>query len=177
MFLQEIHEIGVFDYDLMDREKFKGRFKYRQHLKDELRKRFRTEYLGELKYVKKETSNTHRISIGDVVLIENNCTKRCNWPLGRVIETFPGKDGVIRVVRLVTKSGQLVRPIQKLYSLEVDFDAVPGTLHTLYKKRIKTTNDSNKDKKELSHAKVIEQKVDSVPFKTCSGRIVKPIIK
>jgi len=28
MFLQEIHEIGVPDYDLMDREKFKGRFKY-----------------------------------------------------------------------------------------------------------------------------------------------------
>jgi len=78
MFLQEIHEIGVSDYDLMDREKFKGRFKYRQYLKNELRKRFRTEYLGELKYVKKETSNTHRISIGDIVLIENSCTKRCN---------------------------------------------------------------------------------------------------
>jgi len=92
-----------------------------------------------------------------------------------VIETFLGKDGVIRVMRLVTESGQLVRPIQKLYSLEVD--TVPGTLHTLYKKRIRTTSDSNKDKRKLSHAKVIEQKVDSVPFKTRSGRIVKPIIK
>jgi len=64
-------------------------------------------------------------------LISNDCTKRLSWPLGRVIEIFPGKDGVIRVVRLVTESGQLIRSIQKLYSLEVDCDAIPETLHTL----------------------------------------------
>lgn len=178
MFLQEVREIGVPDCDFIDREKLKGRFKYRQHLKDELRKRFRTEYLGELKYNgNKRTSETRRISIGDIVLIGNDCTKRLDWPLGRVIETFPGKDGVIRVVRLITASGQLVRPIQRLYPLEVDFDVVPEQLHKLYKKGVNKARDSKDEKEKASLSKAIEQKIESVPYKTRSGRTVKPVIK
>ena len=33
----------------------------------------------------------------DVVLIISPDTPRGNWPLGRIIEVFPGKDGGVRV--------------------------------------------------------------------------------
>ena len=40
------------------------------------------------------------------------------WPLARVTETYPGKDGLVRSVRIRTKNTQLVRPITKLVMLE-----------------------------------------------------------
>lgn len=177
MFLQEIHEVGVPDCDFIDREKFKRRFKYRQHLKDELRKRFRSEYLGELKYnIKKRNSDTRKISVGDIVLIEDDYTKRLLWPLGHVIETLPGKDGIVRVVRLVTASGQLIRPIQRLYPLEVDCDVVPEQqLRSLYKKRV--IKGCNSKEKKLNHSEMLRQKTETEPYKTRNGRIVKSVIK
>ncbi|GBL93307.1 hypothetical protein AVEN_43465-1 [Araneus ventricosus] len=45
--------------------------------------------------------------------------KRIDWPIGRVEKIYPSRDGFTRVARVTTKTGSLVRPIQKLYLLEV----------------------------------------------------------
>ncbi|GFU37404.1 transposon Tf2-6 polyprotein [Nephila pilipes] len=45
--------------------------------------------------------------------------KRQHWLLGRVLELFPGKDGIIRLVKLRTEKGNVLRPIQRLYPLEL----------------------------------------------------------
>ncbi|GFT10295.1 pro-Pol polyprotein [Nephila pilipes] len=45
--------------------------------------------------------------------------KRMHWLLGRVLELFPGKDGIIRLVKLRTEKGNVLRPIQRLYPLEL----------------------------------------------------------
>ncbi|GBO02493.1 hypothetical protein AVEN_70402-1 [Araneus ventricosus] len=55
---------------------------------------------------------------GDIVLIESTA-KRINWPLGKVVQLIEGKDGVVRLVKIRTKQGDLLRPIQRLYPLEV----------------------------------------------------------
>ncbi|GFW27014.1 integrase catalytic domain-containing protein [Trichonephila clavipes] len=47
-------------------------------------------------------------------------TKRLNWPLGRVIDLFKGKDNIERVVRLRVANGEIIRPIQRIYPLEID---------------------------------------------------------
>ena len=39
------------------------------------------------------------VSEGSVVLIRDERCKRLQWPMGIVQEVFPGRDGVIRVVR------------------------------------------------------------------------------
>ena len=39
-----------------------------------------------------------------------------------VTETFPGKDGVTRAVKLKTEKGELERPVQHLYPLELSCD-------------------------------------------------------
>ncbi|XP_035233801.1 uncharacterized protein LOC118205619 [Stegodyphus dumicola] len=45
--------------------------------------------------------------------------KRIKWPLGKIITLIPGNDGVVRLVKLRTKSGEILRPIQRIYPLEV----------------------------------------------------------
>lgn len=116
MFLQDIQEVGFPEYDLLDVD-LKGRMRYRSELKSQLRERFRVEYLGQLKLLSgKEQS--HCINLGDLVLIGDDNNKRSNWPLGRVTELIKGNDGEVRVVRVRTSSGILIRPVQRLYVLE-----------------------------------------------------------
>ncbi|GFS68262.1 transposon Tf2-6 polyprotein [Nephila pilipes] len=45
--------------------------------------------------------------------------KRLHWLLGRVLELFPGKDEIIRLVKLRTEKGNVLRPNQRLYPLEL----------------------------------------------------------
>ena len=47
-------------------------------------------------------------------------TPRGQWPLGRVLKVYIGKDDHIRSVRLQVGSGQYVRPIIKVCPLEFD---------------------------------------------------------
>lgn len=180
LFLQEIREIGLPECDFIDREKLKGRFKYRHLLKEELRKRFRIEYLGQLKYASARRSLDNRqIKIGNIVLIGNDCNKRLEWPLGRVIELFPGKDGIVRVVCLLTAKGRLVRLVQRLCYLEVDSDVEPEELRKIYNKRIKAKSvprelNVNEPKRASDE---VGLRVENVPYKTRSGRTVKRIKK
>ncbi|GFU84403.1 DUF5641 domain-containing protein [Trichonephila clavipes] len=90
MFLQEIREIGVPDFDMIDSKKLERRFIYRVKIRKDLRNRFRNEYLGLLKdysKVRKEAS----VKDGDIVLIGDNDVKRINWPMAKIIKSFPGK--------------------------------------------------------------------------------------
>ncbi|GFY79063.1 DUF5641 domain-containing protein [Trichonephila inaurata madagascariensis] len=45
--------------------------------------------------------------------------KRIIWPLGRIIEIIPGKDGQVRLVRVQTSQQEFLRPIQRIYPLEI----------------------------------------------------------
>ena len=42
------------------------------------------------------------------------------WPIGRVIEVYPGQDGLVRVVSVQTSSGTYRRPIVKVALLLSD---------------------------------------------------------
>ncbi|GFS72528.1 integrase catalytic domain-containing protein [Trichonephila clavipes] len=46
-------------------------------------------------------------------------TNRTLWSLARVIQLIPGKDGHVRVARVKTETGELARPVQRLYNLEL----------------------------------------------------------
>ena len=48
-------------------------------------------------------------------VIGNDNSKRMSGPLGKIIEVIPGTDVVTRFVRVKTKKGELLRPIQRLY--------------------------------------------------------------
>ncbi|XP_055943510.1 uncharacterized protein LOC129974066 [Argiope bruennichi] len=118
MFLQDVKEIGVPDIDQIDAKRMNKRFFYRQKVCQDLTKRFRIEYLGHLREFSK-IRNESKIKEGDIVLIGDSNVKRINWPLGRVIKLYLGKDKKVRLVEVQTKSGSFLRPIQRLFPLEV----------------------------------------------------------
>ena len=55
-----------------------------------------------------------------MVIIREENLPRMSWPLGVIVKTFPGKDGIIRAVSVKTSKGIFTRPIQKLHDLELD---------------------------------------------------------
>lgn len=83
-----------------------------------LQERFRKEYLS-LLVQKRNEKTTPDPKVGDVVLVGQDNKKRYAWPLGRIMELYPGKDGKTRVAKVKTAGGILLRPLQRLYLLEV----------------------------------------------------------
>ncbi|KAF2884710.1 hypothetical protein ILUMI_21436 [Ignelater luminosus] len=75
LFLQEVKEIGVSDIDLIESTHLNRRFRLRQHLKNTLCERFRTEYSRQLKLFSAKAS-PKEVSVGEIVLIGNNGSKR-----------------------------------------------------------------------------------------------------
>ncbi|GFY15091.1 hypothetical protein TNCV_4493441 [Trichonephila clavipes] len=55
-------------------------------------------------------------------------TKGLIWPLGRVIELYPGKEGNERVSKLRVANGFAVRPLQRLYPLEMSVSDLPSDI-------------------------------------------------
>ena len=55
-----------------------------------------------------------------LVLLVNDNTPRGHGNLSRVLNTYPGPDGLVRTVKVKTKDAVYVRPIQKLCLLEND---------------------------------------------------------
>nr|XP_042913091.1 uncharacterized protein LOC122273094 [Parasteatoda tepidariorum] len=120
MFLQEIRQVGVADFDILDQEKFKKRLAYRNEICQNLRKRFRTEYLGQLRETSSKTKTSEALQVGDIVIIWNDNVSRIQWPLGRILKILPSKDGHARTAKLQTKSEIIIRPLKKLCPLEVN---------------------------------------------------------
>lgn len=60
------------------------------------------------------------LKVGSLVLIKNEGRSRLTWPLGLVTETYTGKDGFVRAVRLKTANGFIDRPVQVLHKLEIE---------------------------------------------------------
>lgn len=127
MFLRENTDSEVPDLDQIEKVDLKGRFRYRQEIRDNLRKRFRTEYLGQLSRRSKYKNNDRVWKMGEIVLIGSDNEKRLNWPLARVIGVINGRDGVVRVLKLRTaNNSELVRPVQRVLPLEIPF---PGEIN------------------------------------------------
>ncbi|GFY37353.1 uncharacterized protein TNIN_317101 [Trichonephila inaurata madagascariensis] len=52
--------------------------------------------------------------------------KRLNLSLGRVIELYPGEDGIEKVAKLRVANGFVIRPLHRLYSLEMFASDLPS---------------------------------------------------
>ncbi|GFW98923.1 DUF5641 domain-containing protein [Trichonephila clavipes] len=120
LFLNGKSSYDTVDLDLSEFSKFQKRIKYRRKLIHDFRSRFRKEYLGQLRQ-KRPGKSGHDFKVGDVVMIEEPSKKRVYWPLGKVISLLPGRDGKVRTLKLKCKNFELIRPIQRVYPLEVPF--------------------------------------------------------
>ena len=99
---------------------YRSRWKYVQHLAHQFWLRFLREYVPELNRRDKWTSPERNFKVGELVLVVDKRASRNLWPLGRIVEIHPGRDGKVRSVTLKTKSTVLKRPIVDIVRLELD---------------------------------------------------------
>ena len=52
------------------------------------------------------------------MLLVDNQTVRNSWPLGRVVDVYPGRGGLVRCLKVRTATAVLERPIAKCVLLE-----------------------------------------------------------
>lgn len=82
-------------------------------------RRWIKEYLPSLQQRQKWVKSRRNFTPGDIVLLVDENSARCTWPLARILEVKPNtKDGYVRMVTLKTKSTILERPIDKMVFLE-----------------------------------------------------------
>ena len=84
-----------------------------QVLSQRLWRRWSQEYLQQLQKLTKWRTPSRNISPGDVILIKEDSLVSTHWPMGRVEQTFPGKDGKSEW----QPSGLYRRPVAKLVLL------------------------------------------------------------
>ncbi|KAJ6640703.1 hypothetical protein Bhyg_05635 [Pseudolycoriella hygida] len=129
---------------------------------------------------RKNVKPTRPIEIGELVLISNENQKRTLWPIAKVIEIHRSADGIIRVVTLRTKNGELQRPVKKLIPLEirsgedVSIMGIPEIqrkdIEALEVEKVKKPSKSKISTKDSELVEII------APLKqTRSGRTVKPV--
>lgn len=88
------------------------------YLVDQFWRRWTKEYLPLLRRRTKWDQPHRNVQVGDVVMLLEHPLPRNEWRLGKVAATLPGADGLVRVVRVVTKDSELLRPVSKLCLLE-----------------------------------------------------------
>ncbi|GFR03116.1 hypothetical protein TNCT_478121 [Trichonephila clavata] len=65
------------------------------------------------------------MKVGEIVLVENPNKKRLYWPLAKVLELLPGRDGNVRTLRLKCGNAEIIRPVQRLFPLEIQPEELP----------------------------------------------------
>ena len=85
-----------------------------QQMMNHLWKRLKKEYLPSLMKRPKWNEMQPPLKVGDIVWVLKDLTPRGIWPIGRVVEEHPGRDGTTRVVTVRTAYGTLNRPATAL---------------------------------------------------------------
>lgn len=111
---------GQFAPEDVDMQSFSPRKRWRkvQALISRVWSRWLEEYLPTLRARPKWTQTVKDLKEGDIVLALEKDLPRGRWPLGRIVETFPGRDGHTRVAKVQCGERTLVRPIHKLVPLD-----------------------------------------------------------
>ncbi|XP_018393245.1 PREDICTED: uncharacterized protein LOC108772247 [Cyphomyrmex costatus] len=83
-------------------------------------KRWQTEYLQRYQAISKWHHPNMEVKEGSLVLIVDERYPPAKWPLARVVQLHPGKDGLIRVVTVRTATSTFKRPIVKIFILPIE---------------------------------------------------------
>lgn len=89
------------------------------HIAQGFWKRWKNEYLHQLQARSKWQREEPNLEVNDIVLMRDPNRPPGDWALARVIETRPGKDGLVRDAVIKTETTTLVRPITQLCKLPV----------------------------------------------------------
>jgi hypothetical protein len=88
-----------------------SRWQLIQQLRQHFWKRGQREYVSQLQQRTKWKSATKTIQPGNLVILVEENLPPLYWSLGRVQETYPGNDGVVRVINIKTNKGTYKRAV------------------------------------------------------------------
>lgn len=88
-----------------------------KRLSSELWTQWHALYLQTLQCRQKWQSKQPNLQPDDIVLLKEIDANRRHWPLVRVLEIFPGDDGLVRVVKIRCSDHEYKRAMQKLVPL------------------------------------------------------------
>lgn len=117
--MQDIKDSRVPEFDLIDSIKMRKRFAYQQEVHEDLRNLLETNIWDNFEKMRKEKGNWIKKK-DDIVFIGDGISKRINWHLGKIEDLYPDEEGKFRVAKLKTKTDSFLRPIKKLYPLEIE---------------------------------------------------------
>lgn len=95
------------------------RWRLVQKIAQDFWKRWHLEYLTSLQHRPKWRQSSPNLEVGDLVIIRENNLPPSTWVLGRIQQTHPGRDQLVRVATIRTSKGEVKRPISKLVKLPV----------------------------------------------------------
>ena len=132
------------------------------------------------------------IKVGSIVIMKDESLPRGQWPLAIVEEIFPGRDGLVRNVRVKTAKGSYTRSVQNLYDLEL-MHQPDDEVNVIDMNDDTMTNDNDdlnvvnndtdisnvtidNDNADLNIANAVDENIDiaDIPVQTRVGRNIKP---
>ncbi|XP_055589816.1 uncharacterized protein LOC129741997 [Uranotaenia lowii] len=93
-------------------------------------RRWRDEYLHQLRDYAKWTKQKANVKIGQVVLVGDDNIPVARWPMGIITQVYPGEDGIVRVAVVRTSSGIYKRNVRTLAPLPIEEDEDPEIAST-----------------------------------------------
>ena len=111
---------GQFAPESVDTEQYNPRVRWR-HVEEIVHlfwRRWLREWLPSLIRRRKWGKERRELQVGELVLGLSTDIPRRKWPLGRIVQVFPGPDGHVRAADVRRKGSVLRRPIVKLCPLE-----------------------------------------------------------
>ncbi|KAL0841161.1 hypothetical protein ABMA28_014907 [Loxostege sticticalis] len=93
------------------------RFKRIEHIRQHFWHRFSLEYVSQLQQKSKWQTGKRELKLGSLVIVKDNTLPPLLWSLGRVVNVYPGSDGIVRVAELKTKRGTIRRAFNNICPL------------------------------------------------------------
>jgi hypothetical protein len=93
---------------------FRSRWQLLSRSIQDVWRRWSQEYIHNLMQRPKWDSKIPNLTPGKMILLSEKNLPPTSWAIGRVIEVYPGSDGVVRVARIKTANGTFTRPVNRL---------------------------------------------------------------
>ncbi|KAJ8878100.1 hypothetical protein PR048_022567 [Dryococelus australis] len=125
MFLLDNRPIGAPHIDHLEKTSLCKQARFLQQLREDFEEKVLRRVPWPSGAAANETKDLKALKIGDVVLIGSDDKGRLEWPVGRILEMYPRKDGHVRVVKGKTSGREITRPVQCIQPLEVSASQEP----------------------------------------------------
>lgn len=111
---------AIADEDVLEsKANYLNRWQLVQKVTQDFWHRWREEYLHQLQVRNKWHTKNLNVKVGELVMLKDINLPSCKWPMGRIVELHPGRDGLTRVVTLKTANNTLKRGITEIAPLPV----------------------------------------------------------